>query len=256
MNQYKNPMAHSVEPLSAICRNKILCCLEKKRFALKLLTKFFTSLIPYRLLLIELLSQFYTVENLRMNKQVKEDNQYEVLLRLEEKDPELILCTNQIWYNFTQTLEERYIEKNCANVYDDEFLNLLLHNANFENIDSSLKQKLKNKYQNTQSYKVFYLENVKIMKQKKLRATANIIKIQKDLQSERDSKSIVVLDSLEYESKKLPNRKITRSKLFQKSLNEHKTDIKKFKPNDYGTKTFKKKPLSSDSKPKIKRVKL
>lgn len=216
-------------------------------------------MLPYRLLLLELLLQFYSEGNLRFSNQAKDGKQYQVLLWLEEKDPELLLYTNQIWRNFADTqTDESSSEKEEDNGFNGELLNLLLHSQELRSQPSFFRQQLTLKYERTRSFKALYLRNLKKLEEKKLIATANIIKLQKDLQSERDSKSIVVLDNLEMADKKIPNKKIIRSKLFQKSLNQHKTDIKKFKPTDStNQKTpMKKKESPVTVRPKIKRVKL
>ncbi|XBW36708.1 hypothetical protein QEN19_002283 [Hanseniaspora menglaensis] len=249
-------VSSSVETLTAICKNNIISLLERKRFALKLLIKVFRSLLPYRLLLIELLLDFYSIKNLRISKQTRDEKQYEVILWLEEMDPELILHTNQIWFNFSQTLENFSIHNDWSNNADDELLNLLLHNKNMSTVNSLLKQKLATKFKKTKSYKAFYLHTLKNLKLKKSAATANIIKIQKNLQLERESRSIVILDNLELEAKQTQQKKIARSKLFKKALNEHKTDSKKFLSADASTKTNKRKSEHNAVKPKIKRVKL
>lgn len=255
-----NQKQQSVESLADICRSRILLCLEKKRFALKLLTKVFISMLPYRLLLLELLVQFYSEGNLRVSSQAKDGKQHYVLLWLEEKDPELLLHTNQIWGNFANTqTEEISREKKEENGFNEDIVDLLLHSQELRMQPIFFKQLLAQRYEASTSFKALYLRNLRKLEKKKLIATANIIKLQRDLQSERDSKSIVVLDNLEMIEKKMPNKKIIRSKLFQKSLNQHKTDIKKFKPTDSNSNhrdPIKKKESPVTERPKIKRVKL
>lgn len=71
-------------------------------------------------------------------------------------------------------------------------------------------------------------------------------------------KGIILLNSIEDEKSKNNQKKVSRSKLYKKSLNEHKVGIKKFAPSEtfFKTNENKNKQSSSKSQPRIKRVKL
>lgn len=243
--------------LKAICQRNIIKILESKRYALKSLFAFFKAIIFYRKLLLEILLEFYHIDNFKAYKQIKEDNQYKILLWLEEEDPLLMLYTNNIWKNFLTDLDSQF-HYECPKKNENE-ADMILNMKYRNNLTKELRQNLKQFIDNEKNvYKVAFLKKLNYIEQKKKKAKNLLIKSQRKLDESKQMKGIILLNSIEDEKSKNQQKKVSRSKLYKKSLNEHKVGIKKFAPSEtfFKTDENKNKQPSSKSQPRIKRVKL
>jgi hypothetical protein len=243
--------------LKAICQRNIIKLLESKRYALKSLFAFFKAIIFYRKLLLEILTEFYHIDNFKAYKQIKEDNQYKILLWLEEEDPLLMLYTNHIWKNFLTDLNSQF-HYECPNKNEND-ADMILNMKYRSTLTKELRQTLTEFINNEKYvYKVSFLNKLNYIEQKKKKAKNILIKSQRKLDESKQMKGIILLNSIEDEKSKNNQKKVSRSKLYKKSLNEHKVGIKKFAPSEtfFKTNENKNKQSSSKSQPRIKRVKL
>lgn len=243
--------------LKAICQRNIIKLLESKRYALKSLFAFFKAIIFYRKLLLEILTEFYDIDNFRTYKQIKEDNQYKILLWLEEEDPLLMIYTNNIWKNFFTDLDSQF-HLECLNNNENEAEMIL--NMKYRSTLAEQSRKMLTEFIDKEKkvYKVAFINKLNYIEQKKKKAKNTLIKSQRRLDENKQMKGIILLNSIEDEKSKKQQKKTSRSKLYKKSLNEHKVDIKKFAPSETFFKTYenKNRQPSSKSQPRIKRVKL
>ncbi|KAL6934059.1 hypothetical protein ACO0R3_001843 [Hanseniaspora guilliermondii] len=243
--------------LKAICQKNIIKLLESKRYALKSLFTFFKAIIFHRKILLEILTEFYHIDNFKAYKQIKEDNQYKILLWLEEEDPLLTLYTNHIWKNFLTDLNSQF-HYGCPDKNENEaemILNIKYRNTLTKELRQMLTEFINNE---TKVFKVAFLNKLNYIEQKKKKAKNILINSQRKLDENKQMKGIILLNSIEDEKSRSQQKKVSRSKLYKKSLNEHKVGIKKFTPSEtfFKTNENKDKQTSSKSQQKIKRVKL
>ena len=246
-----------VSSLKSICQKNIIRLLESKRYALKTIFAFFKAIICYRKLLLEIITEFYHIANFKAYKQIKEDNQYKILLWLEEEDPMLTLFTNDIWKNFLSDLDSQFHYQSLQS--DDKDRQVIFNLQYKKQITPELRQKLETFIDNQEKcYKIAFLNKLSYIEHKKKKAKNVLIKSQQKLNESKQTKGIILLDSIEDEKHKTIQKKVHRSKLYKKSLNEHKIGIKKFTPSEtfFEASGTKAKQTPTKNQPKIKRVKL
>lgn len=246
-----------VPSLKSICQKNIIKLLESKRYALKTLFAFFKAIVFYRKLLLELLTEFYHIDNFKAYKQIKEDNQYKILLWLEEEDPILTLYTNHIWKNFLSDLDSQFHYEVPQS--DDKNTEVIFNIKYKKELSVELRQKLVSFIEKEKGlHKIAFLNKLNYIDFKKKKAKNILIKSQQKLDENKQMKGIILLDSVEDEKHKDNRRKANRSKLYKKALNEHKIGIRKFTPSEtfFKTNGSKTKQSGSKNQPKIKRVKL
>lgn len=143
---------------------------------MKSLFAFFKAIIFYRKLLLEILTEFYHIDNFKAYKQIKEDNQYKILLWLEEEDPLLMLYTNHIWKNFLTDLNSQF-HYECPNKNEND-ADMILNMKYRSTLTKELRQTLTEFINNEKYvYKVFFLNKVKLHRTKEEKSKKHSYKI-------------------------------------------------------------------------------